>query len=206
MPKDKTATHAKLYECMRAEFLEKGFEKASLNNIARQCGITPAAVYRHYASKEAMFEALVKPAWDEFNKLCERSMSAIKNEIHTDHTTTHFDDDDNIWFKPMLDLIYKYFDEFRLLVVCSKGTKYENFADILIKMEEDTSKEMMAAMDAEGLPRAEISDVQYHLAATAYVEAMLEIIRHSIPKEEAKEQFAFIYKFFHLAWKSLYNM
>ena len=28
MPKDKTATHKRLYECMRREFLEKGFEKA----------------------------------------------------------------------------------------------------------------------------------------------------------------------------------
>lgn len=206
MPKDKTATHAKLYECMRAEFLEKGFEKASLNNIARQCGITPAAVYRHYPSKEAMFEALVKPAWDEFNRLCEQGIAVVKDEIYTEHITTHFDEDNDKWLNPMLELIYKYFDEFRLLVVGSKGTAYENFADILINMEEDSAKEMLAAMDAEGLPHVEISDVQHHIAATAYVEAMLEIIRHNVPKDEATEQFAFIYRFFHAAWKDFLNM
>ena len=42
MPRDKTDTHNKLLPCIKQEFLEHGYEKASMQNIARRAGITAA--------------------------------------------------------------------------------------------------------------------------------------------------------------------
>lgn len=203
MPKDKTATHAKLYECMRAEFLEKGYEKASLNNIARQCGITPAAVYRHYSSKEAMFEALVKPALDDFETLCSTYMNGMDEEIRMNHSFVRYSPFDGNWLDVMIDFIYRYFDEFRLLVVGSKGTKYENFLEQLVTMEEQSSKQMYAMLDASGISYNTVTDEQLHIAVTAYITALFEIIRHEMPKAKAIENIKFIYNFFSGAWKSM---
>ena len=47
MPKDKTKTHAALLAAAKQEFLQNGFEKAALNVIAEEAGITPAGFYRH---------------------------------------------------------------------------------------------------------------------------------------------------------------
>ena len=55
MPKDKTASHIRIVEAMKAEFLEKGFSDASIRSIGQRAGLTSAALYRHYSSKEAMF-------------------------------------------------------------------------------------------------------------------------------------------------------
>ena len=54
MPRDKTASHIQVMEAVRAEFLEKGFEKASVRSIAARAGMSAAGLYRHYKNKEDM--------------------------------------------------------------------------------------------------------------------------------------------------------
>jgi AcrR family transcriptional regulator len=203
MPRDKTVTQAKLYKCMKKEFLEKGFEKASLNQIARDCDITPAAVYRHFESKEAMFEALVQPAWQEFQELCDFYMVRETTGISKEHITRHFMEDGTQWLGVMLDMIYRYFDEFRLMICCSKGTKFENFEETLIKMEEDSTKDIIKALREAGMSDVDYTDGQIHIMATAYITALFEIVRHNVPRQQAGEQITFLYRFFNCAWKNM---
>lgn len=202
MPKDKTATHKRLYECMRREFLEKGFEKASLNNIAKQAGITPAGVYRHYASKEAMFEALVKPVVDDFYNICSEYMK----DMTEDDVCNHIADGYAQFEDGFLDYVYEHFDEFKLLVVCSKGTKYEGFFDTLVQMEEKSSVHMIKMLRKAGYECAELTAEQHHIAATMYLTGFYEIIRHDLPREKAVECIRFIYDFYDKAWKSILNL
>ena len=68
MPKDKTASHIRIVEAMKAEFLEKGFSDASIRSIGQRAGLTSAALYRHYSSKEAMFCAVVEPLVQEIQQ------------------------------------------------------------------------------------------------------------------------------------------
>lgn len=203
MPKDKTATQIKLYECMKSEFLEKGYEKASLNQIARNCGITPAAVYRHFDSKEAMFEALVQPAWQEFQDLCEAYMTQETTGISKEHITQHFLEDGSQWLDVMLDMIYRHFDAFRLMICCSKGTRFEHIEEILIKMEEDSTRDIILALREAGMSDVNYTSEQVHIIATAYVSALFEIVRHNVPREQATNQITFLYEFFHCAWKNM---
>lgn len=205
MPRDKTATHARLYECMRIEFLAKGYEKASLNSIAKQVGITPAGVYRHYKSKEDMFDALVKPVIDEFEEISQSYMNGMSKEISTVQAFDEHAPFDGSWLNILVDFIYKYFDEFRLLVVCSKGTKYENFLEQLVLMEETTSKQVYDMMYRTGSVEKQVTDEQMHIVSTAYITAMFEVIRHEMPKEKAIENIKFIYNFFNGAWKSFFK-
>ena len=43
----------------RAAFDRGGVEALSLRDIAREVGVTPMAIYRHYANKQALIDALV---------------------------------------------------------------------------------------------------------------------------------------------------
>ena len=61
MPRDKTLSHEKVKKAIKEEFLEKGFEDASIRSIGARAGMTSAGLYRHYADKEAMFNAMVEP-------------------------------------------------------------------------------------------------------------------------------------------------
>ena len=51
MPRDKTASHLKVMAAARDEFLQYGFEKASMRRIGERCGLTAAGLYRHCRDK-----------------------------------------------------------------------------------------------------------------------------------------------------------
>ena len=68
MPKDKTETYHKIIRAAKAEFLEKGFEQASMRNIASAIGMSAAGLYRHFKDKEDLFDALIEPLMQAFAK------------------------------------------------------------------------------------------------------------------------------------------
>ena len=49
----------KLLECARTEFLEMGFQDASLRVIAAQAGTSTGAIYTRFQDKEGLFHAVV---------------------------------------------------------------------------------------------------------------------------------------------------
>ena len=49
----------RIFESARKEFLENGFEKASLKAICEGAGVTTGALYKRYKGKEDLFCAVV---------------------------------------------------------------------------------------------------------------------------------------------------
>lgn len=64
MPRDGTETYEKILPAAKEEFLEKGFEQASMREIASRAGISAAGIYRHFKDKEELFARVVQPAID----------------------------------------------------------------------------------------------------------------------------------------------
>ena len=65
MARDKLLSKNLILKNAKIEFLDKGFEKASMRTIARQSGLTVGAIYRYFKSKEDLFEALVQPTLED---------------------------------------------------------------------------------------------------------------------------------------------
>ena len=64
MPKLKTATLDAIQERIEAaalgQFIKSGYAATTTREIAQAVGLTPGALYSHYPSKEALFEAVVR--------------------------------------------------------------------------------------------------------------------------------------------------
>ena len=54
----------RLLECARSEFLDKGFQAASIREIAKKAETSARAVYTRFPYKEGLFDALVSPVSD----------------------------------------------------------------------------------------------------------------------------------------------
>ena len=67
MPRDKSQSHARVLEAAKAEFLEKGFEKASIRDIGKRAGMTSAGLYRHCKDKEDLFRQVLEPLLQEMS-------------------------------------------------------------------------------------------------------------------------------------------
>ena len=62
-------TAAAILEASRKEFMEYGYEKASLRRIAKEASVTTGAIYGYFAGKDALFAALTEDAAEELVEL-----------------------------------------------------------------------------------------------------------------------------------------
>ena len=201
MPKDKTESHERIQKAARDEFLEKGFQNASMREIARKAGLTPSALYRHYPSKEAMFNSLVEP-------FIAHLLGRTKQHEHDAYA--RFDEtasadamvSDNM-VKLFKHLIVNYRDELRLIVCCSAGTRYETFIHDLVSMEAKETMKAFAYIRETGIPIRPITEDEIHVLLSAYVTAVMEPIAHDWPTDKALQCLDLVEDFFVPAWQHI---
>ncbi|MGF6272673.1 AcrR family transcriptional regulator [Massilia sp. UYP11] len=62
-----------ILDAARSAFFELGMEKTSIREIAHRAGYTPGAIYSYFASKEALYGALLGESLDRLNALVEHA-------------------------------------------------------------------------------------------------------------------------------------
>ena len=199
MLRDKTATYEKIIRCMKEEFLTFGYEKASLNRVSAKVGITTAGLYKHFKNKEDMFFSLVKDTLDAFH-------SVAASSTHQMETETEYNPFDDDWAMFWVDFIYKHYVGVKLLICCSKGSAYENFEEDLIRKEAEANKEYADILRASGKMKKEISDMQWHILATAYVHLIFKVVRHDMTREEAIDHMQFVRDLLYPGWRQIYGL
>ena len=199
MPRDKTATNSKIIQYMREEFLTYGYEKASLNRISAKVGITTAGLYKHFKNKDDMFYFLVKDTMTAFREITDTG----QREMETLSDYNPFDSD---WASYWVDFIFDHYDGLKLLICCSEGSAYESFEEELIEKEADGNKEYADILIHSGRMKRVISDMQWHILATAYVHLIFEIVRHDMTRDEAMEHMTFVSDLLYPGWKKIYGI
>ena len=199
MPRDKTATYERISRCMKEEFLAFGYEKASLNRVSAKAGITTAGLYKHFINKEDMFFCLVKDTLDAFHFVTAGSIC----QMETEKEYNPFDAD---WAMFWVDFTYEHYDGVKLLICCSKGSAYENFEEDLIRKEAEANREYANILRESGRMKKDISDMQWHILATAYVHLIFEVVRHDMTREEATDHMQFVRDLLYPGWKQIYGL
>ena len=201
MPRDKSLSHARVRQAIKEEFLEKGFEGASIRSIGAKAGMTSAGLYRHFDDKEAMFSAMVDPLIDSIKKWVERHKNR-KYGLAEDGTKGK-----DLFGETVVDLfkdvILPQKEEFRLLLNCSAGTKYENFIHDFV---DENQIDFMNALDylrGQGYKVKNISAEELHMLLSAYITACLEPIIHDYDDEKIDNYLKTIQDFFMPGWLNL---
>ena len=201
MPKDKTESHERIQQAAREEFLKNGFQNASMREIGRKAGLTPSALYRHYPSKEAMFNSLLDP----FVQGLLAQTKQYEENAYEDFDQTHSGNAmvTNNAASVFKGLIQDHRDELRLIVCCSAGTKYEHFIHDLVTMETQETLNAFDHIRASGVPLRSICKDEIHVLLSAYLTAVLEPIAHDWPTEKALRCLDLVEDFFVPAWKHI---
>ena len=156
----------------RREFLEKGFEKASLKRICENANVTTGALYKRYSGKEELFAAVVADtvakAWD-------------------------MDEDYMMWWFRYLD---ERHDGFVLLVSCAENTRYANFQhDWVEKMTQATYGYYREARRRE-LTTVDMSEAEIHILLTAFWATIYEPFIHGYNLEQLESHCKLVCKLF----------
>lgn len=205
MPKDKTASHVQVEAAMRAEFLEKGFEDASVRSIAARAGMSAAGLYRHYKNKEDMFDALMQPLIQEMNEWLERHRTTKYDMVDTGEA-----DREMLFGESFIDLVkdvlYPRREEFKLLSDGARGTKYENFIHIFV---EDQQKDMMRALEymrERGYHVKVPTQEELHMLLSAYTTAVFEPVIHGYTQEKMEHSLDTLSRFFMPGWMEIMGL
>lgn len=204
MPRDKTETYQKIIPAAKAEFLKKGFEQASLRNIAAAAGMSAAGLYRHFTDKEALFAALVDPVLLQLNNVYDSIRKRDYDYLKTGSLNEMWQDNAEIRY--FLDLFYDNFNEFKLLLCCSAGTKYANFIHDFVMLEQDETLKYMEAARKQGIPVREVEPRELHLLLSAYATAVFEVVIHDFSKEEAGHYLSTLQAFFYPGWRAVLGL
>lgn len=119
----------KILEEALKEFREKGYQGASIRNIAKNSNTSTGNIYKYFSSKESLYQSLVEPVYDQLMNYILQFQKIECNEKTEDI------------FYQLMEKIMEIFNrnnkELSILLNKSEGSRYENckksFVDFITK-------------------------------------------------------------------------
>lgn len=200
---EENTTLTLILQTAREEFLAKGFQGASLRSIVKKVGVTTGAFYRYYPTKEALFDALVKPAADAIRGCFARGLREIRETPPEKQTEEmlHVSSDS---LDQILDYIYAgHYDAAKLLLCCAAGTSYENFVQEIVEQEVDATERYLDALRSLGHPVPELDRGLCQMISSGMFSGVFEMVVQDMNKEEAVKRIQYLKEFHIGGWERI---
>lgn len=192
-------TRKRILKCAQQEFMEHGFQNANMRNIAKQAKATTGALYNHFANKAVLFDALVQDPAEKmilkFQQLHEIAIESVPSLSGVD-----MEEQMNCGTDWMLDYIYEYKDAFKLIFCYSEGTRWSNYLENLIEIEEQAYRVYCELMCED---KSSIDDMFLHITASTGFQYLVEIVYHDLPYDHAVTVMNSVKQFSIAGWKKI---
>lgn len=202
MEEKSNATLEKIHEAAMAEFLDKGFQGASLRQIVKNAGVTTGAFYGYFSSKEALFASIVEP---HAAALMGRFMEAQTSfsELPEQEQPEHMGLESSQCVNWMVDYICDHREPVKLLLCKAEGTSYEHFVHNMVEVEVEYTLRYMDVLRRLGREVPELSQSLCHIIASGMFNGLFEIVVHDMPKEQALRDVEQFRTFYTSGWLKL---
>lgn len=193
------STLERIHRAAMTEFLAKGFRAASLRNIVKTAGVTTGAFYGYYASKEALFAALVD---EEYRYLTGRYRDSlyIFESLPPEEQAQRMNTFAKDCMYELLNYMDTHRDAFHLLLQCAEGTPYAGMMDGLVRLEAEATEHYRGVLRGMGIDVPEMDRRLEHILITGMLNAYMEIIIHDMPMSEAKKYVEELNTFYAAGW------
>ena len=192
----------KILECAKAEFMEKGFENASMRTIAERAGYTTGMLYARFADKSRLFKELVGEAADklfDYYSGIQAEFASFPADRQKAEMHSYVDEKMDV----MIDIIYDNFDAFKLIICKSAGSGYEYYVDKMIDIETKNTDRFIREIKEAGYKTNEIRADLSHILASAMLNGTFEVVSHDLPREDARYYIKQLQDFFNAGWDRL---
>lgn len=189
----------KIIKAAKEEFLEKGFQKASLHKIAEQAGITTGALYTRYKNKDALFASLTEEAINGM-KLHAESLKEMYCEVEKNKDKNEFLKVMSYERQLYLDLIFEYYDECKLFFCLSDGSSIETMME---QMMETKANETVAFFQRIAKKPVDLNGVKIIMQEQYHFYRL--ILSKGYSKEEAASCIQMIETFYEAGWRELFE-
>lgn len=199
---EKEGTKQRIEKCALKEFLEKGFNGASLRKIVKEAGVTTGAFYKYYPTKEALFEGLAGPCTEYVYHLFDTNYEAfIRQDLSGQ--VTNMKANSAFLTDRLIDYIYDHHDIFKLILTASEGTPYTDFVHNLAVREEKSTICFAELMRQNGMQVAPLDRQFVHMVSSGLFSAVFEIVLHDMDREHAMERVRMLRTFYTAGWEKI---
>ena len=195
----------RLLECAMAEFMEMGYQEASLRVIAAKAETTTGSIYTRFRDKEGLFHALVDATVDELIQWMREGNESFADRPAGEQRETVFTYKPEIW-EQLVDFIYAHWDVFRLLARCTDIGCYEDMLNRMIDIEVAYTRRFLEATGNDALASGRLTPMLLHMLSNAYYSGLFEIVRHDMAKADAMAYISQLRRFFTRGWADLLGL
>ena len=195
----------RLLECAMAEFMEMGYQEASLRVIAAKAETTTGSIYTRFKDKEGLFHALVDSTIDGLIQWMREGNDAFADRPAWEQRETVFTYRPEIW-EQLVEFIYAHWDVFRLLARCGDIGCYEDMLNRMIDIEVTYTRRFLDATGNDALECGRLTPMLLHMLSNAYYSGLFEIVRHDMAKDDAMSYVRQLRRFFTQGWSDLLGL
>lgn len=202
MGESEKSTLEMIHTAAKAEFMEKGFQAASLRNIVKTAGVTTGAFYGYYDSKEELFAALVDPAYEYMMSRYRQAHESFEN-LPMEKQPEQMGKMSAECMNDLLAYSFEHMDEFYLILKCSEGTKYAGMIDDMVELEVESTHKYYNVLEQLGASVPKNDERLEHIMATGMINAFFEMVLHKMPFEDAKVFLQQLNDFYTAGWMKI---
>ena len=175
----------RLLACARSEFLDKGFQAASIREIAKKAETSTRAVYTRFPNKEGLFDAIVSPVTDGLIELYQNYAEQFWSKDIRVEGADAISFDDTAIYVDMIDYIYDHRDEFLLIQTSLEGTRHTALI-------EDLTEKNLSYVSIWPEPAGSTENEKelmmkvLHMLTNSFYASMFEPLRHDMNRREAR--------------------
>ena len=192
MAQDKE-TREKLIESAKAEFMEKGYNKASLRSICAKAGVTTGALYFFFEDKADLYKAIVGKPVDELFEIMQAHFNEDDKIIMSPDYDANEDDHSEV-AQLLIHHIYTNYDAAILLLTKSQGSEYENIVDRIVDFTESKSIETMEKIAENKGKKKKVNRYMLHLVIHVVVDSFVHLVTHEPDEKKALANIKKVFK------------
>jgi len=185
-----------ILEVARQEFLTYGYMDASLRRIATACNVSTHTIYTRFEDKEGLFDAVVAESAEGLRKIHLDALNAVGNDTTIEIAENKAD----TGTLEVLRYIYDNYEDFKIIICKSAGTKYEHYLDDLAKTEEDYYRKMIGTISGEN---RKVSDFFIHAICSGGFKPIYEVVAHDLTRAEAERFLELQTRFNYGGWEAV---
>ncbi|MCM1544748.1 MAG: TetR/AcrR family transcriptional regulator [Ruminococcus sp.] len=202
MSEAELTTLEKIHIAAKDAFMEYGFKSASLRQIVKTAGVTLGAFYGYYDSKEELFEALVGEQYEYIMRIYRKAQTDF-TEIPEIEQPQHMGEISGGCMTEILMYAYDHLDEMKLILCRSEGTRFSGMIDEMVEIEAKATHDYQEVLKKLGRPSPEIDPRLEHILITGMFGAVMELIIHEMPLEQALIYLKEVNAFYTAGWKKI---
>jgi TetR/AcrR family transcriptional regulator, cholesterol catabolism regulator len=200
MQTQKENIRLELVRAARKAFLKHGFKDTSMRAIAREAGVGLSNIYNYFQSKDQLFEEILVPAIQAFERVLEEHNSEANLTLDIFTSRRYLEEH----VRMITELIVQHREALRLLFFNAHGSALEGFKEALIERHTQIGLESLRLMK-ERSPEIniDVSNFFIHTMSSWWFSTLSEMVMHELSREEL-ERFITEYMEYGIAgWKQI---